>query len=172
MVRNGVTPEKIIGLLRQAEIELAKSQTVGKICRGFGISEASYHRWRAEYGEQKLGQARRLKELEKENGRLRKAVAELALDKLILNEAAEGNFQAPSVAGWGATCAFGARGIQAAGVPHAGPGPLHPAPPANTTSRCGAADRGGDAVGRRVRLLRLPADHGAAACRWLASVQR
>ncbi len=80
MVRNGVTPEKIIGLLRQAEIELAKSQTVGKICRGFGISEASYHRWRAEYGEQKLGQARRLKELE--NGRLRKAVAELTLDKL------------------------------------------------------------------------------------------
>ena len=65
---------------------------MGEICRGFGISEASYYRWRAEYGGLKLDQARRLKELEKENARLRKAVAELTLDKLILKEAAEGNF--------------------------------------------------------------------------------
>ena len=88
----GATPEKIIGLLRQAEVELAQGKTVGEICRGLGISEASYYRWRAEYGGLKLDQARRLKELERENARLRKAVAELTLDKLILKEAAEGNF--------------------------------------------------------------------------------
>ena len=92
MARKGATPEKIIGLLRHAEVELAQGKTVGEICRGLGISEASYYRWRAEYGGLKLDQARRLKELEKENARLRKAVAELTLDKLILKEAAEGNF--------------------------------------------------------------------------------
>jgi transposase-like protein len=84
MARKGTTPEKVIGLLRQAEVELAQGRTGGEICRGLGISEASYYRWRSEYGGLKLEQARRLKELEKENARLRKAVAELTLDKLIL----------------------------------------------------------------------------------------
>ncbi len=84
--------EQIIGLLRQTEVELAQGRSVGEICRGLGVSEASYYRWRSEYGGLKLDQARRLKELERENARLRKAVAELTLDKLILKEAAEGNF--------------------------------------------------------------------------------
>lgn len=66
--------------------------TSGEICRGLGISEASYYRWRSEYGGLKVDQARRLKELERENARLKRAVAELTLDKLILKEAAEGNF--------------------------------------------------------------------------------
>ena len=87
------TPEKIIGLLRQAEVELGQGQRVGEVCRGLGISEQSYYRWRTEYGGLKLEQARRMKELEKENGRLKKAVAELTLDK-ILKEALEGNFYA------------------------------------------------------------------------------
>jgi putative transposase len=65
---------------------------VGEICRGLGVSEASYYPWRSEYGELKRDQARRLEELERENGQLRKAVAELTLNKLILKEAAEGNF--------------------------------------------------------------------------------
>jgi transposase-like protein len=92
MARKGTTPEKIIGLLRQAEVELTQGKTVGEICRGLGISEASYYRWRAEYGGLKLDRARRLKELERENARLKWAVAELTLDKLLLKEAAEGNF--------------------------------------------------------------------------------
>ena len=83
---------EIIGLLRQAEVELAQGQRVGEVCRGLGISEQSYYRWRTEYGGLKLEQARRMKDLEKENGRLKKAVAELTLDKQILKEALEGNF--------------------------------------------------------------------------------
>jgi transposase-like protein len=86
------TAEQIIGLLRQAEVELAQGRSVGEICRGLGVSEASYYRWRSEYGGLKLDQVRRLKELERENARLRRAVADLTLDKQILKEAAEGNF--------------------------------------------------------------------------------
>ena len=91
-MRKRHTTEQIIGLLRQAEVELALGRSVGEICRGLGVSEASYYRWRSEYGGLKVDQARRLKELERENTRLKRAVAELTLDKLILKEAAEGNF--------------------------------------------------------------------------------
>jgi transposase-like protein len=98
MPKKGATPERIIGLLRQAEVELAKGRTVGEVCRGLGVSEASFYRWRAEYGGLKVDQVRRMKELERENARLKKAVAELTLDKQILREAAEGKYQAPSVA--------------------------------------------------------------------------
>ena len=91
-MRKRHTTEQIIGLLRQAEVELAQGRSVGEICRGLGVSEASYCRWRSEYGGLKVDQARRLKELERENARLKRAVAELTLDKLILKEAAEGNF--------------------------------------------------------------------------------
>jgi putative transposase len=84
--------EKIISLLQQAEVELAQGKQVGEVCRGLRISEQSYYRWRTEYGGLKLEQARRMKDLEKENGRLKKAVAELTLDKQILKEALEGNF--------------------------------------------------------------------------------
>jgi transposase-like protein len=91
-MRKRHSAEQVIGLLRQAEVELAQGRSVGEICRGLGISEASYYRWRSEYGGLKVDQARRLKELERENARLKRAVAELTLDKLILKEAAEGNF--------------------------------------------------------------------------------
>jgi putative transposase len=64
----------------------------GELCRSIGVSEQTYYRWRAEYGGLKLDQAKRLKELERENARLKRAVADLTLDKLILKEAAEGNF--------------------------------------------------------------------------------
>jgi putative transposase len=89
--RKQFTPEKVIGLLRQAEVELAQGKRVGEVYRGLGISEQSYYRWRSEYGGLKLEQAR-MKDLAKENGRLKKAVAELTLDKQILKEALEGNF--------------------------------------------------------------------------------
>jgi putative transposase len=92
MSRKRYTPEQIIGMLREAELRLSQGETVGVICRGLGVSEQSYYRWRREYGGLRVDQAKRLKELEKENARLRRAVSDLTLDKLILKEVAEGNF--------------------------------------------------------------------------------
>ena len=92
MSRKRFTPEQIIGMLREAEIRLSQGQKVGEICRGLGVSEQSYYRWRREYGGMEVSQAHRLKELERENVRLRKAVSDLTLDKLILNEALTGKY--------------------------------------------------------------------------------
>jgi transposase-like protein len=92
MSRKRYTPEQIIGLLREAEVLLSQGVTTAEICRRLGVSEQSYYRWRREYGGLKQDQAKRLKELEKENARLRKAVSDLTLDKLILKEALSGNF--------------------------------------------------------------------------------
>ena len=86
------TPEQIITALREAEVGLARGKSVKLMSRELGITEQTYYRWRREYGGMKVSQARRLKELERENGRLKRAVADLTLDKLILEEAAEGNF--------------------------------------------------------------------------------
>ena len=92
MSRKRFTGEKIIGMLREAEVALAHGKKIGEVCRSLGISEQSYYRWRREYGGLKTTQAKRMKDLERENSRLRKAVAELTLDKLILREALEGNY--------------------------------------------------------------------------------
>ena len=92
MSRKRYTPEQIIGKLREAEVWLSQGQTVGQVCRSLGIVEQTFYRWRREYGGLKIGQARRLKALEQENARLKRAVAELTLDKLILQEAVKGNF--------------------------------------------------------------------------------
>lgn len=92
MSRKRYTPEQIIGMIREAEVGLSQGRSVGQVCRSLGVSEQSYYRWRKEYGGLKVDQARRLKDLERENGRLRKAVADLTLDKLILKEALEGNY--------------------------------------------------------------------------------
>ena len=92
MLKKRYSVEQIINHLRGADVLLAQGQTVGEICRRIGVSEQSYYRWRREYGGLKVEQARRLKELEQENARLKRAVAELTLDKLILKEAAEGNW--------------------------------------------------------------------------------
>jgi putative transposase len=92
MSRKRYTPEQIIGMLREAEVRLSQGEKIGVTCRALGISEQSYYRWRREYGGLKVDQAKRLKELEKENARLRRAVSDLTLDKLILKEVAEGNF--------------------------------------------------------------------------------
>ena len=86
------TPEQIISKLREAEVLLSQGQTVGTAVRQLGVSEQTYYRWRNQYGGMKSDQARRLKTLERENSRLKRAIAELTLDKLILKEAAEGNF--------------------------------------------------------------------------------
>ncbi len=86
------TPEQIIGLLRQAEVALAGGQDVAQVCRTLGVSQQTYYRWRKEYGGVRTDQAKRLKELERENARLKRLVAEAELDKAILREAAAGNF--------------------------------------------------------------------------------
>lgn len=85
-------PEEIIGKLREAEIVLAQGVAVEDACRRIGVTVQTYYRWRREYGGLKMDQARRMKDLEKENQRLRRAVSDLTLDKLILQEAARGNF--------------------------------------------------------------------------------
>jgi putative transposase len=92
MSRKLFTPEQIIGKLREAEVALAQGQTVGQVCRGLVIAEQTFYRWRREYGGLRVEQARRLKALEQENARLRRAVSDLTLDKLILQEAVRGNF--------------------------------------------------------------------------------
>jgi len=81
------TPEQIISKLREAEAELNAGQTIGQVCQRLGISEQTFHRWRNQYGGMKSEAARRLKELEQENLRLKKALADVALDKQILKEA-------------------------------------------------------------------------------------
>jgi putative transposase len=92
MGRKRYSPEQKIGMLREAEVAMAQGQTVGQVCRSLGIVEQTFYRWRREYGGLKIEQARRLKALEQENARLKRAVAELTLDKLILQEAVKGNF--------------------------------------------------------------------------------
>ena len=92
MPRMTYTVEQIIAKRREAEVALSQGQTVVQVSRSLGITEQTYYRWRNEYGGLKIDQARRLKDLERENTRLKRAVAELTLDKLSLKEAAAGNF--------------------------------------------------------------------------------
>ena len=92
MPRKQFTSEEIIGKLREAEVALAKGRAMPLVCKQIGVTEQRYYRWRREYGGLKIDQAKRLKELEKENARLKKLVADMALDNDILKEAASGNF--------------------------------------------------------------------------------
>jgi len=92
MARKRYTPEQIIRYLRQAEVLSSQNRSTPEICREIGVSENTYYRWRKEYGGMRVTQAKRLKELEKENSRLKRAVADLTLDNLILKEASGGNF--------------------------------------------------------------------------------
>lgn len=92
MGRKRFKPEQIIGMLREAEARLSQGAKVGEVCRHLGVSEQSFYRWRREYGGMEVSQAHRLKELERENARLKKVVADLTLDKAILNEALTGKY--------------------------------------------------------------------------------
>ena len=92
MARRKYTPEQISSKSREVEVALAQGPTVFLAAHGIGVTDQTYYRWRREYGGLTVEQVKRLKELEKENLRLRRAVSDLALDKLILKEAAEGNF--------------------------------------------------------------------------------
>jgi putative transposase len=86
------TPEQIVGMLRQAEAQMAQGQGMDQICKAFGVSEATYYRWQKSYGSMPLDHVKRLKHLEKENSRLKQVVADLTLDKAILQEALQGNY--------------------------------------------------------------------------------
>jgi len=92
MKRKRFSPEQIIAMLREAEVKISQGMAVGEVSRQLGIAEQTYYRWRKEYGGLKTTQARKMKDLEKENTRLKTAVADLTLDKLILQEALEGNY--------------------------------------------------------------------------------
>ena len=88
----GHSAEENIRKLRQSDVLLSQGKTVSDVCREIGVSDATYYKWRKDYGGLGVEQAKRLKEVERENDRLKRAVAELTLDKLILKEAASGNF--------------------------------------------------------------------------------
>jgi putative transposase len=92
MVRKGYTPEQIINKLREAEIHINQGIPIAEASRKINITQQTYYRWRREYGGLRIEQARKLKNLEKENARLKKLVADISLDNPILKEAAEGNF--------------------------------------------------------------------------------
>jgi putative transposase len=92
MKRKKHNPEQIIKKLREADTMLAADKTIGQVCQALGVSEQTYHRWRAQYGGMKAEEAKRLKELEEENKRLKKLLAEAELDKAILKEVIEGNY--------------------------------------------------------------------------------
>jgi transposase-like protein len=92
MTRKRHRPEEIVAKLRQVEVLTAQGRTVAEAIRSIGVTEVTFYRWRQEYGGLKGDQVKRLKELEAENARLRRAVSDLTLEKLILKEAAAGNF--------------------------------------------------------------------------------
>jgi transposase-like protein len=92
MARKHYTAEQIIKKLREAEVLVNQGKRVEEICRKLGVSDVTYYRWRKEYGGMQVEQAKRLKDLEKENSRLKKLVADLSLDKAILKEASRGNY--------------------------------------------------------------------------------
>jgi transposase-like protein len=92
MIRRKHTPEQIINKLREAEVAISQGRTVAQTCREIAVTEQTFYRWRNEYGGLRLDQAKRLKQLEGENTRLKRAVADLTVDNQILREAAEGNF--------------------------------------------------------------------------------
>jgi putative transposase len=92
MPRKHHKPEEVVAKLRQVDVLVSQGQNIADAIRQIGVSEVTYYRWRQEYGGLKIDQVKRLKELETENSRLRKAVSDLTLDKLILQEAARGNY--------------------------------------------------------------------------------
>ena len=92
MPRKRHTPEQVINKLREAEVAISSGGTVAEACRQIGVTDQTFYRWRNTYGGLRIDQVKRLKKLETDNGRLKRAVADLTLDNQILREAAEGNF--------------------------------------------------------------------------------
>lgn len=103
MPRKQYKPEEIVAKLRQVDVLVSQGQPVAAAVRSIGVTEVTYYRWRREFGGLKPDQVKRMKELEAENARLRRAVSDLTLDKMILAEAAKGNFRAPRVVAYAST---------------------------------------------------------------------
>ena len=168
MPRKKRTAEQIITKLREAEVLLSKGQTTGEVCRQLGVSENTYYRWRKEYGGLEVDQARRLKELEQENARLKKLVADLALDIAILKEAARGNSEPGASTPGGRARVREAGGLRAPSVPGAGSAAVDAAVRAAAGRRRAAAREEDRRAGDGVRPVRLSPDDGDAAERRLA----
>ena len=104
MSKKRYRPEEIISKLREADVLIGQGKKVVEVIKALGVTDVTYYRWRQEYGGMTVPQAKRLKELEKENERLRKAVSDLTLDKMILKEAARGNLLSPLDFPWFCRC--------------------------------------------------------------------
>ena len=126
MPRKSFTIEQIISKLREAEVLLGQGQNVGDICRSFNISEQTYYRWRKEYGGIRTDQARRLKDLEKENARLKKLVADITLDNAILKEVLSETDQPGQAQAGSGTRTGGVPGFRTSCLPGIGTTSLHP----------------------------------------------
>ena len=128
MARKRFTTEQIITKLRGAGVGLAQGKTVVQACKQMGVTEQTYYRWRKEYGGLKMDQAKRLKALEKENGRMKNLVADLSLDNQILKEVSSGNFQArqkEASGGMGQRSMGTWARLRTSGLPSVGPGAIH-----------------------------------------------
>ena len=153
------TAEEIINKLREAEGIIAAGGTVAEAVRRIGVSEQTFYRWRSEYGGLRVDQARRLKQLETENSRLKRAVAELTLDNQILKEAGRETSEPRPSPPLRRTRRGSTGGVGAAGLQGAGATPLHPAPRAAGQGRRAGPDQRHRGTGHQVRPVRLPADH-------------
>lgn len=120
-------PEEIIGKLREVEIVLAQGASTAEACRRIAVSEQTYYRWRKEYGGLKTDQARRMKDLEKENLRLRRAISDLTLDKLICRRRRGETSEPRAAAALYRSCATRASGVRATGLPGAGSASIYAA---------------------------------------------
>src|SRR3712207_3293806 len=137
MARKRHTAEEIVSKLRQVDVLTAQGRPVAEAVRAIGVSEVTYYRWRSEYGGLKGDQIKRLRELEAENTRLRRAVSDLTLDKMILAEAARGNFLAPPAAApaWNAWTPSTAGPNAAPAGPRASTSPHRPMCPGDRADR-------------------------------------
>src|SRR5215207_5299066 len=166
MPRKRHKPEEIVAKLRQVDVLVSQGQSVADAVRSIGVTEVTYYRWRQEFGGLKRAQVKRLKDLETENTRLRRAIADLTLDKLILQEAARGNFYASP--GLHRACSPGTGCIRASRLRGARPASLDAAQGPEWSRRRGAAQRRHRRACSAVRTLRLPQDRRAAAASRLA----
>ena len=169
MPRKRHKPEEVVAKLRQVDVMVAQGTTLAEAIRSIGVAEVTYHRWRNEFGGLKLDQVRRLKELEQENARLRRAVSDLTLDKMILSEAMRGTEGPRSETDEplappreGRAGLQDPRRLRAPGVPGPRPAAVDPAAAAQGARRRGPADGRHRRARDDLRPLRLPPDHRAA----------
>src|SRR3954447_3337109 len=167
MPRKRHSAEEIVAKLRQVDVLAAQGRPVAEAIRSIGVTEVTYYRWRSEYGGLKGDQVKRLKELEAENARLRRAVSDLTLDKMILAEAARGTDQPRPSPRLRRSRGAQARRDGAPGLPGSVPTPFDTAQGPDPARRRGGSDRRHRCARGPVWPLRLPADRGSAALRRL-----